>query len=82
MGLGKLFDITGKNWIFTDRKLGIDTIPQKIGITLTHTQGTNEQQAVVDNAATKISFNRPFIWFIGDLTTDTPAYYIGLVQNL
>ena len=82
MGLGKLFDITGKNWIFTDRKLGIDTIPQKIGITLTHTQGTNEQQSVVDNAATKISFNRPFIWFIGDLTTDTPAYYIGLVQNL
>lgn len=82
MGLDKLFDITGKNWTFTDRKLGIDVIPEKIGITLTHTQGANEPQADVKNAATKISFNRPFIWFIGDLTTATPAYYIGLVQNL
>lgn len=82
MGLAKLFDITGKHWTFTDRNMGIDVIPEKIGITLTHTQGSKEQQADVDNAATKISFNRPFIWFIGDLTTATPAYYIGLVQNL
>lgn len=82
MGLGKLFDITEKNWTFTDRKLGLDTMPEKIGITLTHEHRTNGQQAGVDNAATKISFNRPFIWLIGDLTTATPAYYIGLVQNL
>lgn len=82
MGLGKLFDITEKNWTFTDRKLGLDTMPEKIGITITHEHRSNGQQAGVDNAATKISFNRPFIWLIGDLTTATPAYYIGLVQNL
>lgn len=82
MGLGRLFDITEKNWTFTERKLGLDAMAEKIGITLTHEQRINRQQTGVDNAATKISFNRPFIWLIGDLTTATPAYYIGLVQNL
>jgi len=82
MGLGRLFDITENNWTFTERKLGLDAMAEKIGITLTHEQRINGQQTGVDNAATKISFNRPFIWLIGDLTTATPAYYIGLVQNL
>ncbi len=82
MGLGRLFDITENNWTFTERKLGLDAMAEKIGITLTHEQRINRQQTGVDNAATKISFSRPFIWLIGDLTTATPAYYIGLVQNL
>ena len=82
MGLGRLFDITENNWTFTERKLGLDAMAEKIGITLTHEQRINGQQTGVDNAATTISFNRPFIWLIGDLTTATPAYYIGLVQNL
>ena len=82
IGLDKLFDINEKNWVFVDRKLGLDAVPEKIGITMTHSRARDEQRPKVDNAATTISFNRPFIWFIGDLTTASPAYYIGLVQNL
>lgn len=82
LGLGKLFDITENNWSFADRKLGLDSMPEKIAITLTHEQKTKEQRVSVENAAYRICFNRPFIWLIGDLTTNTPAYYIGLVQNL
>lgn len=82
IGLDKLFDINEKNWAFVDRKLGLDAAPEKIGITLAPSHARDEQQLRLDNAATTISFNRPFIWFIGDLTTATPAYYIGLVQNL
>lgn len=26
--------------------------------------------------------NRPFIWILGDLTTDTPPYAMGMVENL
>ncbi|MBQ8517343.1 MAG: hypothetical protein IJ498_07170 [Akkermansia sp.] len=82
LGLGKLFDLSESNWTFTDRKLGLDAMPEKIGITLTHEQKATEQQGGIENAASVICFNRPFIWLIGDLTTNTPAYYIGLVQNL
>lgn len=27
-----------------------------------------------------IQFNRPFLWVIGDLTTDAPPYFMGLVE--
>lgn len=82
IGLDRLFDINDKNWAFVERKLGLDAVTEKIGITMTPSRARDEQRPKVDNAATTISFNRPFIWFIGDLTTASPAYYIGLVQNL
>ena len=82
IGLDRLFDINDKNWAFVERKLGLDAVTEKIGITMTPSRARDEQRPKVDNAATTVSFNRPFIWFIGDLTTASPAYYIGLVQNL
>lgn len=82
LGLELLFDTTGKNWKFADQKLGLNAIPEQIRLTLTYEKRQDELSASVNNAATTISFNRPFIWFIGDLTTASPAYYMGIVQNL
>lgn len=82
MALNSLFDITAKNWKIADQKLGVDAVAGKISIRLTPRQGEIGQQAKPENAAHSITFNKPFIWMISDLTTDAPAYYIGLVQNL
>lgn len=82
MGLEQLFDTSAQNWKFADQKLGLDAIPEQIRFSLTNVHRQDEQSASVNNAANIIKFNRPFIWFIGDLTTATPAYYMGIVQNL
>lgn len=82
LGLEQLFDTNAQNWKFADQKLGLDAIPEQIRLTLTHEHRQDEHSASVNNAANNIRFNRPFIWFIGDLTTATPPYYMGIVQNL
>lgn len=82
MGLNQLFDSSAPNWKFTKEKLGLDAFPEKISISLTPQQGNIKAQPRPENAAESISFNRPFIWLISDLTGATPPYFIGLVQNL
>ncbi len=82
LGLKRLFDSSSPNWKFTDEKIGLDAFLEKISISFTPQQGNNEQQPRPENAAASISFNRPFLWLIGDLTTAAPPYFIGLVQNL
>ncbi len=29
-----------------------------------------------------LTFNRPFLWFIGDLTSPAPPWYLGIIENL
>lgn len=82
MDLGHLFEATAKNWKFTNENIKLDTLLEKIGVSFRPDSGNNEQQPHPENAAASIRFNRPFIWIIGDLTTETPPYFIGLVQNL
>lgn len=81
LGLGSLF-IESKNWKFTDSKLKLDAMPEKISISFIPRPGDNAPSARPENAPASISFNRPFIWLISDLTTAAPPYFIGLVQNL
>ncbi len=82
LGLNQLFDSSAPNWKFTNENLGLDAFLEKISISLIPQQGNIKQQPRPENAAVSISFNRPFIWLIGDLTSATPPYFIGLVQNL
>lgn len=29
-----------------------------------------------------LTFNRPFLWFIGDLTSPAPPWYLGIIENM
>ena len=82
MGMDKLFDTTAKNWRFADQELGISVMVEKLSLSILPQKGDAHQQAKPENAPTVISFDRPFIWLVGDLTTDTPPYFMGLLQNL
>jgi len=29
-----------------------------------------------------LTFNRPFLWFVGDLTSPAPPWYLGIIENM
>ena len=36
----------------------------------------------LDDKLHRICFNRPFLWIIGDLTTEAPPYFMGLTEDI
>lgn len=41
-----------------------------------------KDNSIEQEGGMEFTVNRPFIWILGDLTTDTPPYAMGMVENL
>lgn len=41
-----------------------------------------KDSSIEQDGGMDFTVNRPFIWILGDLTTDTPPYAMGMVENL
>lgn len=80
LGLSDLFDANKADFSpITTQKIAMDGIYAKISLALVE----NESQGPIisDDAPLRITFDKPFIWIIGDLTSDAPPYYMGFLQN-
>lgn len=81
LGFGNLFDAQKANFSpVSSQKIALDNIFSKISLALVE----NEQQRSITNndARHRIRFDKPFIWLIGDLTSNHPPFYMGILQNI
>lgn len=82
LGLRQMFSRTENNWIFSNQPLAMDAVLEKLHLEIISRPGHPDQQANPNNAAHTVTFNRPFIWMIGDLSTSAQPYFMGLLQNM
>lgn len=62
------------------QKIALDNIFAKYNLVLT--ENTKKAGTIPEQAAHEIVFDKPFIWLIGDLTSELPPFYMGVLMNL
>lgn len=80
-GLTELFDANKADFSpVSTQKIVPDNIFAQY--TLSLTENNKPAGIAMEGAAQHIVFDKPFIWLIGDLTTEAPPFYMGMIQNL
>lgn len=80
-GLGCLFDAKKANFApVTPQKIALDSIFVQYSLNLV--ENTQQAPSIAGDTARSLIFDKPFIWMIGDLTTNHPPFYMGFLQNL
>lgn len=80
-GLGCLFDANKANFApVTPQKIALDSIFVQYSLNLV--ENTQQAPAIAGDTPHSLIFDKPFIWMIGDLTTNHPPFYMGFLQNL
>lgn len=83
IGITAPFDIRQADFsTLTPEKIAMNGVIQRIAVSLTEDTAPHAKDEQIEAAGPAISFNRPFLWLICDLTTPTAPYFIGLVENL
>lgn len=83
LGLTSLFDPAKADFSrLTTQKIHLSAMVQAIAVSLVESPGKQKASDNMEDAANRISFSRPFIWLIADLTSHTPPEFIGLVEEL
>ncbi len=84
LGLTSLFDSSTADFSrLTPDKIHLNALVHASGITIAENkQKANTPASELEQAKKRISFSRPFIWIVADLSTDTPLEYIGLVEEI
>lgn len=80
-GLDGLFDTNKADFSpVSTQKIVPDNIFAQYTLSLTE----NNQLAgiAVEGSAHHLVFDKPFLWLIGDLTSEAPPFFMGLIQNL
>ena len=88
LGVRTAFSISADFSGFADEKLQLSDVRQKCFVQVDE-EGT-EAAAVTAAIMTRgisrpprsVRFDRPFLWIIGDLTTDAPPYFMGLIEEV
>ena len=82
-GLSSLFSETEADFSpLCQERIHLGTVLYSCGISLLETQGFTEADESLDAAADCIEFSRPFVWFVGELNTNSPMELMGLVEEL
>lgn len=84
LGLTSLFDSSTADFSrLTHDKIHLNAMVHASGITIAENkQKTATPVSELEQAKNIISFSRPFIWIVADLSTNTPLEYIGLVEEM
>lgn len=83
LGLNSLFSDTEADFSpFTAEKIHLSAMLFACGISLQESAGSMPADENLENALNLIDFSRPFIWFIGDLNSETPLEFMGLVEEM
>lgn len=83
MGLSAPFDIRTADFsrITTD-KLALNTVAEHLSCRMQESGLRPADIPAADSCPQHFSLTKPFLWFVGDLTTDAPFVAIGIVENL
>lgn len=83
LGVSAPFDLRRADFSpLTEEPLALNALPERKTLFITEEESIQEATPDLDGAASVISFNSPFLWLIGDLTTDAPFVLMGLVENM
>ena len=83
MGLKALFDIETADYsALTPDKIHLGSFAHACSVSLVESPAPPKADDSLDYASAVISFTRPFLWLVTDLETDTPAEFIGLVEEM
>lgn len=86
LGLGSLFmEESPLTELSKSSPLHIDRALQQCSVQLTESPGGMSRRGEPGSEApppVRLRFDRPFIWFIGNLTAPTPPYLMGIVEDL
>lgn len=66
----------------TKEKVLLNGVTEQLEISLEGKRDELPEDMIPEDGETGISFNRPFLWMVGDLTTPCAPYFMGLVENL
>lgn len=84
LGLASLFDSDTADFSrLSPDKIHLNAMVHASGITIAENRkNTTTPASELEQAENSISFSRPFIWIVADLSTNTPLEYIGLVEEM
>lgn len=83
LGLTAPFDIRTADFSpLTTDKLALNAVAENLTCRMQESGRRPADIPAADNCPKIFSLTRPFLWFAGDLTTDTPFVALGIVENL
>ncbi len=83
MGLKSMFDSTTADFsTLTEEKIHLGAMLHACQIFIQESKSNQPADEHLDAAKEFISFSRPFIWMLGDLTTESPMEFMGLVEEM
>ncbi len=83
LGLGRLFmDEAPFPELSRQSPLHIDKALQQFSVQLTEEGGTRQKSDMTEKLPVRLRFDRPFVWFVGTLTSPEPPYLMGIVEDL
>jgi len=83
LGLGHLFmDEAPFPELSRQSPLHIDKALQQFSVQLTEEDGARQKAEKAEELPVRLRFDRPFVWFVGTLTSPEPPYLMGIVEDL
>ena len=82
-GLGSLFHEREADFSpFSKEPVHLGTLIYSCGLSLAESQSSAPADESLEGAANRMDFSRPFIWFVGELNTNSPMEFMGLVEEM
>lgn len=66
----------------TEETVAMNDVVQAMQLSLKASPGKEPANPLLEADGPEMNFTRPFLWLIGDLTTPTAPYFMGVVENL
>ncbi len=83
LGLDSLFSDTEADFSpFCKEQVHLGAVIYSCGLSLLESQNSTEEDASLEGAETRMEFSRPFIWFVGELNTNSPMEFMGLLEEM
>ncbi len=83
LGINSLFSNQEADFSpLTTEQIHLGAFIHACGIRLEESPETSPADETLEQAENHIEFNRPFIWFLGDMKSSTPLEFMGLVEEL
>lgn len=83
LGISAPFDIRTADFApLTKETIALNAVAESAGCTMTEVENLPADRSSPDSSPESFSLTRPFLWFVGDLTTEAPFVVMGIVENL